>query len=268
MRITLVSFATGKFRIRQALFVLSARVCGVVSNHISWNPERLTKIGFYEDNPSILPSERGAGFWSWKPFVILKALETAAEGDWILYSDVGRLDVRLLRISVLSLTQWALESEQECVPGVHIPWHGTMEVWTKADAFNLLGCEEPRFRSAIPIQASFSLWKNTAASRSFVRTWYDSCRDRRLVSDDPNVCGVANSPNFKDHRHDQSVLSLLCMRNGIVGLDTGSQSSPSFEDRSLEPWLISLGGDPPTGFRSWLLGRLAGIYGTIEASVR
>jgi hypothetical protein len=31
-----------------------------------------------------------------------------------------------------------------------------------------------------------------------------------------NVCGLPNYPGFEDHRHDQSVLSLLARKHGIA----------------------------------------------------
>ena len=38
--------------------------------------------------------------------------------------------------------------------------------------------------------------------------------DSRIITDDENVCGHANLPDFKYHLYDQSVLSLLCTKKG------------------------------------------------------
>ena len=40
--------------------------------------------------------------------------------------------------------------------------------------------------------------------------------DKRIITDDPNEPGVENYPDFKEHRHDQSILSLLVKKFGLV----------------------------------------------------
>ena len=37
----------------------------------------------------ILNHKRGAGYWLWKPYFILKTLQNTSEGDIIFYSDSG-----------------------------------------------------------------------------------------------------------------------------------------------------------------------------------
>jgi len=45
----------------------------------------------------------------------------------------------------------------------------------------------------------------------FVANWLTFASDPRAVTDQPNELGE-NLPGFKDHRHDQSVFSLLCKK--------------------------------------------------------
>jgi hypothetical protein len=37
------------------------------------------------------------------------------------------------------------------------------------------------------------------------------CEDVRMVSDLPNTQGLPNLPSFSDHRHDQSLLTILAL---------------------------------------------------------
>ena len=54
---------------------------------------------FVERNKNILNKKRGAGYWLWKPYVILKALlENADWGDLIIYIDAGVQIIRPLSI--------------------------------------------------------------------------------------------------------------------------------------------------------------------------
>jgi hypothetical protein len=44
---------------------------------------------FLRRNAAILHQRRGAGFWSWKPYVILQTLLELAPGDLVFYVDAG-----------------------------------------------------------------------------------------------------------------------------------------------------------------------------------
>lgn len=49
----------------------------------------------------------------------------------------------------------------------------------------------------------------------FVEEWLRYCRDERILTDIPNESGYPNLTGFVDHRHDQSVLSLLAEKYHI-----------------------------------------------------
>jgi hypothetical protein len=56
--------------------------------------------------------------------------------------------------------------------------------------------------------------KNTFRSQLFVSQWLTYATDIRAITDLPSELGE-NAPEFVDHRHDQSVLSLLTKKWGI-----------------------------------------------------
>jgi hypothetical protein len=268
MTSTLVTFGTRAFRFRQILFGASAAVNKIVDRSKHWSPKQLAEAGFPGPESQVRLSERGAGYWSWKPFVILQALEQAAEGDLVFYSDVGRAHVRLMRTRLDPFLRWMDEQGQDCLPGAEIPWYGPMSVWTKRDAFVYLGMDEDRYKAAIPIQASFSLWRKTPAVMAFVREWKEACGDRRLVSDDPSTCGLPESADFREHRHDQSVLSLLCFKHGLTPLRHAGGKKPPFADRAPEDWLRSMGAEVPGGGLNLILSATAQVYQSVEGLLR
>jgi hypothetical protein len=223
----LVSYATAKYRHRQIFLTASTRANGVVATAVSWNPGKLIAAGFTKLAPDISLSERGSGFWAWKPFIILKALESAAAGEVILYCDAGRKYPYILLDTPLDpFVTWMDKNKQDIMPGVSIPWNGSMFVWTKCDAFCGTGVDDGAARNAAPIQASFSLWRNSNATKAFVREWLSWCVQRQLVSDDPSVSVKAEAKEFKAHRHDQSLLNLCCHKHGIKGIDVGPEQPP------------------------------------------
>lgn len=51
----------------------------------------LRNAGFEGRCKDIKLSERGSGFWAWKPFIIDAKLREVPDGDLVFYCDVGRL---------------------------------------------------------------------------------------------------------------------------------------------------------------------------------
>jgi hypothetical protein len=231
-RIHLVSYATPQFRHRQIILGLSARLNGVVDTSTAWTTNKLKSEGFAERVPGIGLDERGSGFWSWKPFIIQKHLNELPEGDVVLYCDVGRIyPFKLLDQSIKPFVDWMYSRDQEIMPGIEIPWDGPISRWTKRDALLALNMDRQEILTATPIQASFSIWRAGSKSRDFAAQWMELCSQRKLISDDPSVCKLGEHPGFQENRHDQALLSLLCMKEGLQGLSLG-EIRPSLDSRN------------------------------------
>jgi hypothetical protein len=70
---------------------LTALLSGAVGKTSSCNRKKLERHNFQKACPELRLDERGGGWWAWKPFIILKELETMPDGHWLLYCDVGRV---------------------------------------------------------------------------------------------------------------------------------------------------------------------------------
>lgn len=222
MRIHLVTFATPRFRHRQFLLGWSALANKVVDSVTQWTPNKLLAAGFENRCSTIRLSERGSGFYAWKPFIIQKKLEEMPEGDIIFYCDVGRtFPYKLLSGSLQFFLDWMKAHEQSVMPGIKIPWGGPMSMWTKRDAFVSMSMDTPSIHATAPIQASFSIWINGLDSKEIVDEWLNLSAQRQLISDDPSVMGLPEFSGYKEHRHDQSLLGLVCLKHGIQGIDIG-----------------------------------------------
>lgn len=266
--IRLVTYSTPAYELRRRILHASALLSGCAEHVSSWSPSRLNKSGFAKTCPGIRLSERGGGWWAWKPFVILKELEGMKDGDYLLYCDTGRIyPFKILDRPLTSLVLWMKERGQFCLPGVEIPWNGPMSRWTKRDAFVLTGCDDEGYYRATPIQASFSLWKVCEESRGLAAQWLEWCSDRRLVTDDPNRCGHDNLPDFVDHRHDQCLLSLLCIKNDISGISMGNHQ-PDFDEKNPANVAENRGESKAHSIRLALLRKLASILAAIERAPR
>jgi hypothetical protein len=227
MRIHLVTYATPRFRHRQLILGWSARANRVVDTVTNWTPKKLLAAGFEDRCKGIFLSERGSGFWAWKPFIIDAKLREVPEGDLVFYCDVGRrFPYKILDRPLNPFLDWMEQNHQEFMPGLKISYWGPLSMWTKRDAFVFTGMDNPDAHSAPSVQASFSLWRRGSASHDFIHTWMELCLDRRLISDDPSTCGLPELPDFHENRHDQSLLTLCCLKHKIKAFEVGDSPLP------------------------------------------
>ena len=223
---------------RQHLLHRSAIDFGEIDQEIKWSRNDLIKSEFYRENKDILDEPRGSGLWAWKPWVILRTLERVNNNDYVLYHDIGKpfrngdatrggtYDCgNVIELPIHSIIEWA-ENHGGMFPGVNTPHYGPASKWTKRDCFVGMECDREEIWSLPLVQAGYNAWKKTPSVIEFLRLWLDCCRDRRLISDDPNAFGQPNLPGFNEHRHDQSILTNLIRREGLKVYGSETDSTP------------------------------------------
>lgn len=162
---------------------------------------------FRSENASILSEVRGCGYWLWKPYFIYNTLTKMNDGDILFYCDSGSefISDPLCLLSLVSYER----------PIALFKTHDhANSVWTKRDAFAMMGCESPEYGNAEQVAAGFQIYYKCEASIRFVNEYLTYCRNRNILTDDPSVIGP-EAPGFREHRHDQSVLSLLAVKHAV-----------------------------------------------------
>ena len=72
--------------------------------------------------------------------------------------------------------------------------------------------KQQKFWKSLQLDASCMLISNTSENKRFIQQWLDWCLDFNFVSDsETDKC--KNQPGFRDHRHDQALLSLCAFIN-------------------------------------------------------
>lgn len=173
-----------------------------------YGPELLDK-DFKEANKELLSFKRGGGYWVWKPYIILDALNRLEDGDYLFYSDSG-----LALIKPLSNFLEPLKKS-----GQNVMCFSTIypeKYWSKRDAFTLMGCDAAEYYNTLQIMSGISLFKKSIETIALVKEWLYYAQDIRIVTDNPNVMGKENYEGFIENRHDQTVWSLLCKRHHIL----------------------------------------------------
>ncbi len=166
---------------------------------------RSKRTDFFRRHRDILSLPRGAGYWLWKPYYIEQVLRQSAPGDVVAYIDSG--------IEIIADLSPVVEI---CSAGRGITLFqvhdGHNIIWTKRSCLVGMDCDEPRYHWAQQVLGGFQLYRHCDESFDFLRTWMKYCLRPQLLTDAPNPQGMENYPEFIDHRHDQSIISLLAER--------------------------------------------------------
>jgi len=200
-----VNFAEGCCKTAQKRNCDMAYSKGGVDKCLMFDMSSLDK-GFREKNKNILSRSRGAGYWLWKPYIMLHTMVNIAKpDDYIVYTDADSENTRSFFDPSEKIKE-LLDTQNIVVFPVGLPESD----WTKRDAYVLMGMDtDPDVKSSWQMNAVAVIVKNTFKAQRFVGEWLTYMQDPRASTDDGNTFGLANVPGFSQHRHDQSVLSLL-----------------------------------------------------------
>jgi hypothetical protein len=174
-----------------------------------YNREWLVETDFYKENSELLDNKRGAGFWIWKPYIILNRLNSIDENDIIFYLDCA--DVFTIGLSDF-LKDYFHNNNTDCLLS-----HGgsnKQKHYTKRDAFYLMGCDENRYHEHVQLEAGMLCFKNTNKIRKIIYEWLQYCTNPNIISDLPNLHGD-NFEGFIVHQSDQSVISNLSLKYNL-----------------------------------------------------
>jgi len=178
----------------------SALNIGGLDEVIEYGPNDIDE-SFKKECSKHFENTRGAGLWIWKPYLILKTLNKMDEEDILVYCDAGAT----FTDSIIPY----IEKMKDSIMLFYAPYkEWSSNEYTKMDVFKELNCmENKNVTHGTQIEAGFIILKNNNKSKEFIQKWLDLVKNYHLISDEPSI--EPNFPEFKEHRHDQSLLSAL-----------------------------------------------------------
>jgi hypothetical protein len=191
---------------------------------VQWlfTPRGIRESEFYRQHKALLDQPRGIGFWAWKPYIIQSVMSgnvdgtpTAKDGDILIYADAG--------VEFINNVSHIIDQMDQDIFLFGNNWEHAH--WCKRDVIEAVWPCCPKTdevatwaRFGKQCQASVIFFKVTEYSRWFVAEWLEFCLARGvdgsyLISDEPSFC--MNHPEFREHRHDQAILTTLAYREGL-----------------------------------------------------
>lgn len=208
MKKHLISFATDNYKNSQDNLNISGIKYGFDTS-FGYQPKHIDHY-FINNNNDVFQNGdiRGYGYWIWKPFILLDYMNKIEYGDIVMYSDVGLSFIS----DVTPLFNLLVDNKDMLFFKVH---NCTTNMFIKRDCFFYMGCDDKMYYDTELTNGAFQIFKKTKKTLSFLENYSFLCKDYRLISDSTNECGLNNFKEFIDHRHDQSILSLLRIKNSI-----------------------------------------------------
>ena len=199
--IYLVTYGEGDVYIANMKVLAESALNNCVDVVYMYRKEHLDKT-FVEKNQKILEAARGAGYWLWKPYIVLKTMEQIPENSIIVYLDSGAKIIHPLDrfINELGNDDILLLDNPPYLNKDHV----------KRDLLIFMNMDNHKVRNTGQLSAGIFVMRNTEHSREFVRKWLEIGEMGWTIDDSPSS---DEYPEFEAHRHDQSILSLLSIQN-------------------------------------------------------
>lgn len=151
---------------------------------------------------------RGCGWYAWKPYVILHALENNPSDAVVLYVDADTypvVDIRML---------FKLCEREGGVLLFEATGHSNHQ-WCKRDCYIVMDQDVPRYHECQHAVARFCAFqKSSWLARQILYEWLTYCVNPRANTFDPSVL-ASELPGFKEHRCEQAILTLLAHKHGV-----------------------------------------------------
>jgi len=174
--------------------------------YYAYNSAGLHGTPFYTAHRAVLDQPRGAGYWLWKPFLILQAMNSMDFLDCVLYLDAD-IDIKVNPRTFIN------QADRCSVAAFEIQYLNYQ--YTKRDALILMDADKEPFLSMTQVWAGVLAIRNDTAGRTFVTDWLACCMNRDILMDTPSVLAPEHD-GFIAHRHDQSVLSILMKKYNFL----------------------------------------------------
>jgi len=208
-RILLVSFADGAFRAREPQFRLNAQEFGIFSDIWVYNLEDLDENYLSQHGKYIKgqKQKKGFGYYIWKPQVLLQALKQCGNVDLVCWVDAGFTFNPAGINRFIEYAQMALSARSGMISFFNVH---TESVWTKQDLAVRLGLQhDPMVMGSSQLASGFFLFRPTVSNEKLIESWKQLSLEHEYHFSDDSLSIAPNVPEFREHRHDQSIFSLL-----------------------------------------------------------
>jgi len=164
---------------------------------------------FIDQYKYILDQHRGGGYWLWKPYIINETLKKIKDNDIVFYLDAKYYFTENFNdlLKPLSTNDFLIWKNKPNEPSYYL------KNWCKMDIIQKYNIYGDVFQNNIEAcWAGAMVMKKTNQVTSIIEEWLGMCCCEDITDAPSNI---PNSSDFIEHRHDQSLLSILISKYKI-----------------------------------------------------
>ena len=179
------------------------------------------------------------GYACWKPEIILSYLNEIPENSILQYSDIGCFfnfkGIKRLNDYIKITEENNILVFKYSEPNFNLKENIKFQVYyefqyTKADAWKYLNIDSnSNILKTEQIWSGTMFFKNNSYVKKILNEWIDVCKINNLIDD--NNSNEKNHENFIEHRHDQSIFSLICKKENVYCLSASECEWAEFENK-------------------------------------
>ncbi len=181
------------------------------------------------------------GYASWKAEIILSYLDKIPENSILQYSDIGCVfnvnGKERLKDYINITDKKKILAFKYSYPNFNIKNKYKFQIYyenqyTKADTWTYLNIDnDSNILKTEQICSGIIFLKNTLYVKEILNNWKKASNIDSLIDNSKSV--KQNHPNFIEHRHDQSIFSLLCKKENIFCLSASECEWAEFENKRI-----------------------------------
>lgn len=218
MKVYITSYAEGEDYINNMNTLHNKAILyGGVDCSIKYTLNDLKKTGFYQKNKKHFDEQPNNGFWCWKPYVILETLKKVKNGDYVIYHDGGKSNYKYNILCFNENINSLCKIVDDNFNGFFLGFYSNNNniEWCKYDCFKMMNCDKIEYLLSKQLNSTIIIIKKGSKKiNKFLNEWLTNCLDFNKISN--NTISNYKYPSFNDHRHDQSILTNLVIKNNII----------------------------------------------------
>jgi hypothetical protein len=169
-----------------------------------YNNDWLKNSAYWQTDAKKVLTEPSFG-WAFKPICIYDALSMVDDGDVVVWVDSNDMLIAPVDKMINFATTYGIYCHD------HFPTYYLCENWTQKDMFVRMGCDEEKYWKAPQIQVNIMAFCKNERTMAIAEEWVRHAIDYETIIQ--NV--LPNHNGFKEHRHEQSIFSLLVVKHNL-----------------------------------------------------
>lgn len=209
MKIHFVSFASSNLILTLKRIESEAKKCNFFDQIHTYTEKDIPEF-MEQHNDFIYKNKKGFGYWIWKPYIVLKVLNTIEEGDILVFLDAGCSINSKGKDRFNEYVNMCINSEYKNICFQYT--HYTEIQYTKKAVLEHLNVPIEHQNSGQLIGGVFMLQK-CDFTKKLIEEYYNNCCIYNLLNDE-----ILENENkdFIANRHDQSIFSCIRKIYGTV----------------------------------------------------